>query len=387
VLIGALTSVGFSAFNNFTSPYLRDTGAPVIWVGLFHSLTAAVGIAGSLLGGVISDGWGRRPGIFLGRAARLVGWLGLLLLPSPLRLWVGACVGGLGMIAFAANSAAIAGSATLERRATAYALTGAVEGLAGIAVPIMIGLIADAASLRTALLFVLLPYGMTLILVPRLAETRHPLPPGADRPSPLAGARYMLSGDGRGAALMAAIWLVTGFEFGMMRPVWGLYLQDRFGSSYGGIGAVTTATAAALVVGQIIGGRFADHIGHSRLMIISLVSASLVWVTVPWAGSPINFTLYTSGAYMLGCLAAPCWGAVGASAAPRAVRGSVSGLYSALSSVGAVLGSTAGALIYTRGITLPFYGNAACEALMACMVLMGLRAGWRGFKHGEVAED
>lgn len=122
-------------------------------------------------------------------------------------------------------------------------------------------------------------------------------------------------------------------------------------------------------------------------MIISLGSASLVWLAVPLAGSVLACTAFTSGAYLVGCLAAPCWGAVSASAAPRAVRGSVSGLFSALSSVGAIAGSTAGAPVWTYGITLPFYAAAACEAGMAGLALWGLRADWRGFKLREIAED
>lgn len=113
-----------------------------------------------------------------GRSLRLVSWLAVLAFPREEALVFVAILLGLGQAAASAVMAMVAESAPGGRRAVAFAVTGAVESLAALAVPLAIGFLADAYGLRAAL---------------------------------------------SGAALMGAIWLSTGFEMGLMRPVRPLY--------------------------------------------------------------------------------------------------------------------------------------------------------------------
>lgn len=382
------------AFDGFVAPYLRDEGVSVVAIGFMYGLSGAVGAVAAAIGGVFADRYGRRAVLAAGRSLRLLSWLAVLAFPREEALVLVAILLGLGQAAASALMAMVAESAPGARRAVAFAVTGAVESLAALAVPLAIGFLADAYGLRTALSWALLPGFVGVLLITRLSETVPP--PSADpaasgdalgRTGALAGWRFILSTSGRGAALMAAIWLLTGFEMGLMRPVWPLYVTDRFGVTYAGLGAVATVASIGMVFGQLVGGKVAERIGNSRLMVICLGLTALVYLVLPLAATPTSFAALRLLANFCAFLAAPCWGAVAANTAPRAVRGAVLGLFGAATSVGMSLGGLASGLIYTVSIALPLYALAGLELAMLALILVGTGQAWPGFGRGPVHDD
>jgi cyanate permease len=55
MVITLVSSLGYFAYNSFLSPYLRQSGVSVIFVGLFFSLVSAVETPMAFAGGVLAD--------------------------------------------------------------------------------------------------------------------------------------------------------------------------------------------------------------------------------------------------------------------------------------------------------------------------------------------
>lgn len=396
MVITLASALGYFAYNNFLSPYLRESGVGVIFVGLFFGLVAAVETPMAFAGGVLADRLGRRPVMMVGRVLRTAGWLVALFNPTTPGLITAAVLLGLGGMSGSAYRALIAESAAPGRRASAFAAVGVVENLVGVVVPPLVGVIAARLGLRWVLAAAAVVSGAgVLAAISRVRETlpvRAPRTPaiagvpGAPaaaapepHPSPLESLRFLVSPDGRGAALMATIWLFTGFMMGLSPPIWGLYVTDRFGVGYAGLGAISTAMALGAALGMLVGGQIADRVGHSRLMIGSLIITVPSWVAITQANEPWAFGFLTLLTFIVAYVAGSCWEAVGANAAPARVRGAVSGIYGAMQAIGALIaGGTAG-LLYTRNITLPFWAMGATDLVMLVLIIVGSRAKWRGF--------
>lgn len=400
VVFCLVSNLGVAAFDKFLSPFLRDSGVPVVSIGYFRAVASTAGALTAAAAGVLADRFGRRAVVVVGRALRLLSWAAIVLLPQQRWLVPIACVWGLASAAGGAFIALTAESAPDGRRATGFAITGAVEALAALVVPATIGLLADRLGLRTALGCVLVPGLVAVYLGTRLRETAGRVGGrgengGAGEPgeadavaSPAtAGLRFMFSSAGLGARLMALIWMITGFEMGLMGPVWALYVTDRFGVSYAGLGVVSTVSALGAIFGQMVGGRTADRVGYAGLMMVCLASTSLLYALVPAAAAPSQFTVICCATNFTAYLAAPCWGAVGASATPRRVRGAVLGLYQSLMWAGTALGNAVSGYVYLVGITVPFYLFAGAELVMMLLALAGLRAGLSGFSPKAVHDD
>ncbi len=395
------SSLAIVGFDSFISPFLRESGISVVSIGVFHALTAAAAAIGAPVAGILADRWGRRTVLFVGRALRVLSWVLILALPRTAWLVPIASVWGLGMASATAFTALTGETAPRGRRAMAFAVTGAIDSLTSMLVPVTLGMIADRVTLGTALALALLPGVVSLILVWRLEETlavadrAAPATPATGAPRPgtpahrasLAGLAYVASPAGRGAALMAAVWTITGLEIGLMRPVTALYITDRFGVSYAGLGAVSTVAAAGMVLGWLAGGHTADRIGYARLMTICLASTAAMYAIVPVATTPAVYALLMTAANFCACLAAPCWGAVGAASTPRVVRGSVTGLFTSMQAAGVAVGGAVSGYVYAAAITLPFYLFALSDLTMLLLVLIGVRARWSGFSRSAMHED
>lgn len=400
LLYCAVSSVGWVAMDAFLTPFLRDSGVPVVAIGVFHGMSAAIGAPAGVIGGIVADRWGRRIAMALGGGIRILGWLLVLLTADASYLTVVACMLGIGWASSSAYMALIAETAPRGRRAFGFAVTGVVENVMSMLVPLITGVLADRLGLRTALLMALVPGVLAVVMVRWLEETggRHPHirngeavdapdAPGQPATAASAGIRFMLSPAGRGSLLMGLIWMMTGFQFAVIGPAKPLYVADRFGVSYAGLGMVTMVGAVGMIFGQLLGGRIADRIGQSRLMAMCVASSGAMHLLLPVAPSVSMYAGLLVLANFVGWTAAPCWGAVSANSTPRDVRGSVTGLYTAMRAIGTATGGALFGFVYARGIALPFYVMALGELAVLILVLLGSRRAFAGFGKGLVHDD
>ena len=382
MLTAFVLALGWSSFNRFVSPLLRDAGASIMLIGLFYSVWSGMGAIAAPVGGILADTFGRRPVLVAGRCMSLLGWIMVMIWPSRTGLLLGAAIMGLGWASGSALKALIAESSAEGKRASAFAATGSLDNLASVLGPLVVGLLSDRLGLRPVLFLMLVPYLGGIIITTRVRDT---LARGDDRLRAVSssawstGIRYITSAEGRGSLVMGIIWVMTGFLMGLTQPLWGLYVLDRYGAGYAGVGSLGAASALAATLGQVVGGRLADRFGYSKVMMVSLCCTPPLWLLMPLMPTAGLFTLTVALTTFLGWGAAPSWEALSAETARRNVRGAVSGIHTGMMSVGSAVGGGVFGLLYGPQTTAPFLALAINEAAMLVLVVIGVRLGLRGF--------
>jgi len=375
-------------FAAFLSPYLHDMGVAVAWVGVFYSIADGIAALTAPVAGVLTDTLGRRPVLGVARLLRLVGLLTVVMMPGPPWVVAGAIFLGLAGMSNVALGAVTAESTPAERRATAYAVLGTIDSAVNIAGPPLVGLAAERAGMRTALLFALIPLLLSLLPVLSLRETTNRTgQDGGGRSRSLAALAYILSAEGRGALLMGVMWFLAGLETGILRPTWAIYVRDRFRVDYLGLGVLTTLSNIGSVAAQLLGGRLGDTFGDAKTMLVSFGLSAGVWAAVPLARSLHGFSVFAFLSRFGPYIAAPVWETVGANASHRSVRGTVNGVYRGLIATGAALGAVLGGALYNHDRSLPFYALAGLEALMLVLTTLGISNRLRGFRKRPVDDD
>jgi MFS transporter, FSR family, fosmidomycin resistance protein len=138
------------------------------------TVMVGVGVAGTLLGGVLADRWGRVPTVRLGYALTAPALAGLVLAPTLPLAFAAAVV--LGIVLFLPFSVHVTlGQECLPNRVgTASGLTlGMSISAGGMASPLL-GLLADARGVSTSLLVLALLALLALLLSTRFRETLRP---------------------------------------------------------------------------------------------------------------------------------------------------------------------------------------------------------------------
>ncbi len=198
-----------------------------------------------------------------------------------------------------------------------------------------------------------------LMVLRKVPETR----PNA----PLAEARQPLS---RHLPRLLVIVLITSTSVGMLRPIYLIFLQDRFTTHL-----VTLALAyfpAGLVASFLPSrlGVLSDRLGRAPLMATGLLISAGLSVCLPLvpglAWLIALFTLEQVGWSM----AAPAEAAMVADLAGRDVRGMGYGVYTAAIWVGSAIGPLIGGSLYDHvGEAVPFFLNAGILVLGAGLVM------------------
>jgi FSR family fosmidomycin resistance protein-like MFS transporter len=160
----------------FLPTYLTEQGAPLWFAGLSVSITAGAGMAGSLVGGSLSDRWGRRNILFLFLAAAPILALGLLAARSwtlvPVLILTGFAIPPSNVIILA-----LVQECSVDSRALAtgiyLALGFTSEAVASLAVGVMGDLIGLGSTIALSAALMLLSLPMVL-LIPRRQESPSP---------------------------------------------------------------------------------------------------------------------------------------------------------------------------------------------------------------------
>jgi len=157
--IVALRSTVGTTFTSFLSIHLRETGFPLLRVGVALLVHTGAGTFGSLVGGYLSDIIGRKTVITLGVSLILVSYL-LLLYSSGIWTWVLLALGGFAMNSFNPVTVVMAQDLFPESRATAGGMVMGLGWSVGALVVSLFGVVADRIGLRMTLTWI------TLLLLP-----------------------------------------------------------------------------------------------------------------------------------------------------------------------------------------------------------------------------
>lgn len=359
-----------NSVSTLISPYARSLGATVALAGVIAGAYSAINLLGNLGVGYWVDRIGRRLPLVSGLF--LVGTV-LLLYPfaSDPHLLLGLrAAHGLGAsLVSPACLAHIGDVSSSARRGRAMAWYGVASGLAGLSGPPLAGLLRDRMG-YAAVFIALAVLVLTLALLALLLFIG--VSPAADR-SPLVkhnlrqvvGNRRLLL-----AYTSAFCWM---FSFGTLLVFLPIYGWDRgFTSAQNGLLFASFALAAALVQMSPLG-RLSDRWGRERLILAGLALLALALVGLglfgQWEVLMTEMFLYGVG---LGLLF-PAMTALVADETATRTRGTASGIFTAMISLGMVVGSwSAGGLEWLqKAAGLPPFHFAALVALPG-MVWAGL---------------
>ncbi len=159
--IVALRSTVGTTFTSFLSVHLRETGFPLLRVGIALLVHTGAGTFGGLVGGYLSDFIGRKTVITLGATLILASYL-LLLYSSGVWTWVLLALGGFAMNSFNPVTVVMAQDLFPESRATAGGMVMGLGWSVGALVVSLVGAMADRIGLRMTLTWI------TLLLAPAI---------------------------------------------------------------------------------------------------------------------------------------------------------------------------------------------------------------------------
>jgi len=375
VLYTLVSALSTPVFERFTSPFLRDAGVEVIWIGMFAGVVNAASAVSAPLSGWLTDTFGRKIMLITGRVLRATG----LLLPRLPWLLVGAIILGLSNVSQIAFAAMTAESVPSQRRASAFAVMGATRNIVTMVVPGLAGLLADYSGVRVALLVALIPLLASVGIGTKTSETlSSEFQPGT-RSSMFSALHFMRTSEGRACLLTGVMWFLIGIEMGTLGPIWSLYVQDRFGTSYAGLGVVAMVSGAGAVIANLTGGRAGDTIGRAPALMLSFGLGAISWTLVPYATSVSIFALLAFITSLVMAFAEPSWDAVCTGTAPKRIRGGVTGIYAACTGVGTAIGAPLAAWLYGHSITVPFRLLSIAEVVLCLLTYFGMRSNLRGF--------
>jgi DHA1 family multidrug resistance protein-like MFS transporter len=172
---------------------------------------------------------------------------------------------------------------------------------------------------------------------------------------------------------LMAIVFVTAASRSMIRPIFLIFLQDRFAPSI--FALVLAIIPAGIVAGFLPSrlGKLSDRFGRTGLMGVGLLASgvlsfflpslpSLIWLALLWTIETVGWSV-----------AAPAEEAMVADLTGKRVRGRGYGLYTLATSLGAFAGPLMGGWVYDAiGEQVPFYLNGIvllCGAILVPILL------------------
>lgn len=359
------------------APYLESLGAGPALVGAVVGAYSGANLVGNVAAGLALDRWGRRRPTLLGLAVSGLALMGYALVRSPLQLLGVRVVHGLATAALSPGAFALLGDASPgDRRGRVMGVSGALIALAAVVGPPLGGLLRDLWGFGAVFL---VGGGLMLAVALAFARWAEETAEGVLR-SPSRGVWREAPGLLVRPRLLGAYLAALGLTLGLGTLVAYLPLRmEAFGAS--GVGAGSAFTAYALVAMAMMlgpGGRWSDRRGRAIPLALGLGISALalgVLAEAPGVGGALGgMALFGLGFGLL----FPAVTALVADASALRERGTAFGLFYAVYSLGAMLGSAlAGVVAEQAGIGsgLPFLAAGALGLLAVPLVYRLARGG------------
>ena len=255
ILASFIDRLGGALIFPFFALYVTERfGVGMIEVGKLFAIFAVSGMAGSVLGGALTDKFGRRAILLFGLVFSALGSV-LMGLADRLSLFfvLAAFVGVLGDIGGPARQAMVADLVPEEeKRAEAYGVLRVAANLAVTIGPAIGGLLATRWSyLLLFIIDAIASLSMAVIVLFSLPETKPELVEGEERESLLKtfSGYYQVSKDAVFMAFMGASILMV-LVYMQMNSTLSVYLRDVHGVSASGFGYILSLNAGMVVLLQ-----------------------------------------------------------------------------------------------------------------------------------------
>ncbi|HHY35109.1 MAG TPA: MFS transporter [Firmicutes bacterium] len=381
LIIGLIEAAALNAYSPVLMPYYVSLGFDSKIAGRFNSVEFVATCIVALIGGLLADALGRKKMYVAGQFIRLTMIALLLSLRSYTGLMIVAAFRGLIAIQMPAQSALIAGYTSKGNRATVIGISQTLTQLAGLLVPLAVGILADTYSVQVpfgiAMLLAVIAILVTAPLRDRPSEMVVTQPQGTGvreqdlktREEPATGGKAVAPAGGRTKAFLSRVvemfrgprwWVLTllllarisnGLANGAFNILMPFTIMDKFSKAYTVMSGAQVFFSLGTITVLLIGGRLADLRGRRAVavtagFIFPLLICSLPLARTLWQLFPL-LMLVT----MAGSISSPAVQAIQMEAVEDKYRATFMGLAIGLNFLGMSLGSIIAGIYYTVTVT------------------------------------
>src|SRR5699024_2854149 len=347
------------------TPYAKELGASNVLAGGIVAIYSLTNMIGNIIGGHWIDRFGRKRMLILGMSAVAVILLFYPLAATGGQLFVVRLVHGLaGGVLIPAAFAYVGDQTSEQNRGKAMALTGACIGIAAIFGPAIGGILAARSKIEYVFYLVAILFVPTILLALKMikesfkATERNPV--SLQHFIPLLKNKLLLQ-----ASLAAFALMVSNGTLSFALPI---KVEDMGASSSTTGTLLSTFGIVALIVFLTPINKIYDRIAPVKLVVVGLTIIASVHILLNFAVTPaISYGLMTIYGFGF-AFVFPSMNRMVSEVSSKVDRGKAYGIFYALFSLGAVVGSfLSGLAIEITG--LPFSSSATIMLLIGLYIL------------------
>lgn len=378
----ATGNFGAGIIGTYVSLYFVNIGGNPITLGIMTSIGSVAQCFVLLIGGFISDHYGRRKIMIL---AAFYGVLFPLLyaLIQDWRIFIASTIIAVfGTVSRPASHATVADSIHPERRTTGIATLQVLSSFPVMFAPLIGGWLIEVYGLvdgfRLASAYTAVAtLASALIILFFLKET---MLDKADRKPKLLSsdvledfARRLIQLPNSLRALLLSYALVA-FANGLVGQYYVLYATRNIGLTGLDWGVIVSLQFLLANVLRIPGGWISDRFGKRKIMIISVLACAPCTIAFVQSQTPLQAATAALLLIATGIYYAPAHEALQADLTPKGVRGRIAALWGIDNAISAALGALIGGYLFQIvGPTTPFYIFTVAELVAACLIIVAVR--------------
>lgn len=365
-----LANITTEMYSSLLPLYLKSLNASVLQVGLFFTLAQILPLALQILGGWVSDQFGRLRSMAVGSIIGLFGFIGVVL--APLWQWVLACEGLLAMtraLIGPSFGAFIAEETDEKNRARVFGITDFIYASVSVIGPPLGGWLADTLGFKAMLAVAASIYLIATIIRVSLSR-KHKTPTAAENETEEKFSFKSLKkslGTIFGLIIAGGVltWLLVtdgarDIAFSMSFQLMPLYLQDQAHISMTQIGFLSSIFGICNMLITMPAGWLSDKVGERVPIVIGFLlefTALVVFLNVnSFGGYAVVWALFGIGVGLM----SPAYQSLLSKILPKKVRGTGFGLINSSLGLFSLPAPWIGAKLWTSyNPRLPFIITAA----------------------------
>jgi MFS family permease len=380
VLVSFIDRIGGTLLFPFFSLYITQKfNVGMTQAGIILGIFSVFGLVGSMVGGALTDKFGRRRLILFGLVFSALSTLSLGLAKTLAALYpLAVVIGLLSDVAGPANQAMIADLLPEKQRAEGFGILRVAGNMAWIIGPTIGGFVANRSFFLLFVMDAVISCIVAVLFYLLMPETKPEAPDEAQPQSMLqtfAGYAFVLRDFAYGSFLLAA--MLMGLVYQQMYNSLSVFLRDNHGITPQGYGFLLTTSAITVILLQFWMTRQIKHRPPFLMMaagtVFYMVGFSMFGFVSAYFLFALAIVVITFGEMMI----MPTSLALAAGFAPEEMRGRYMALFSLSWALPATIGPGAAGLIldnYNPNL-LWYLGGILCAVAALAFYILHLRLG------------
>jgi MFS family permease len=380
VLVSFIDRIGGTLLFPFFSLYITQKfNVGMTQAGIILGIFSVFGLVGSMVGGALTDKFGRRRLILFGLVFSALSTLSLGLAKTLAALYpLAVVIGLLSDVAGPANQAMIADLLPEKQRAEGFGILRVAGNMAWIIGPTIGGFVANRSFFLLFVMDAIISCIVAVLFYLLMPETKPEAPDEAQPQSMLqtfAGYAFVLRDFAYGSFLLAA--MLMGLVYQQMYNSLSVFLRDNHGITPQGYGFLLTTSAITVILLQFWMTRQIKHRPPFLMMaagtVFYMVGFSMFGFVSAYFLFALAIVVITFGEMMI----MPTSLALAAGFAPEEMRGRYMALFSLSWALPATIGPGAAGLIldnYNPNL-LWYLGGILCAVAALAFYTLHLRLG------------